>query len=295
MGRTTYHEPDSLDAALALLREQPDARIVAGGTDLMVDLHRHPGRRPPALVSLRGIERLLRIEVDARGRLRIGAALCLTDLDAHAEIRAHYPALREAIHVFGSTQIQNTATLGGNLCNASPVADSAPPLLVYDAQVELVGRHGTRTLPLEDFLHGPGETDLAAGEILTAVLLERPRARAASRFLRMSRVKMDLATVSLAILIECEGDVCRHARLAAGAVAPVPLRLKAAESILEGSALDGAVLARAAEVARGEVAPITDVRSTADYRRAMVGVLLERGIRGLRGASGATPAGKASR
>jgi len=282
VGRTTYHRPQNLDAAVALLAERPAARIVAGGTDVMVSLHDRPDQRPPDLVSLRDIEALSRIDVDRHGRLRIGAALCLTDIDAHAEIRAHYPALREAIHVFGSTQIQNAATLGGNLCNASPVADSAPPLLVYGAQVELVGPHGCRLLPLEAFLRGPGETALQAGEILTAVLLDRPPATSRSLFLRMSRVKMDLATVSLGLWVEHDGAVCRRVRLAAGAVAPVPLRLKAAEAALVGTTLEDGVLAQAAEAARKEVAPITDIRSTADYRRAMVGVLLERGLRRLR-------------
>ncbi len=282
MARTTYHQPASLDDALALLAEQPQARIVAGGTDLMVNLQKRRVQRPPALVSLRGIDALSRIDLDPDGRLRIGAALCLTDIGAHAEIRAHYPALIEAIHVFGSTQIQNAASLGGNLCNASPVADSAPPLLVYGAQVELVGPAGARTLPLEDFLRGPGETALQPSEVMTAVLLERPAATSRSLFLRLSRVKMDLATVSLGVLVEIDGGTCRRAQLAAGAVAPVPLRLPAAEAVLAGTALDDEVLAEAAAVACAEVSPITDLRSTATYRRAMVGVLLERGVRRLR-------------
>ena len=283
MGRTTYHQPASLDAALALLAEQPQARIVSGGTDLMVNLQKRKLKRPPALVSLRGIDALSRIEVAPDGRLRIGAALCLTDIGAHAEVRTHYPALIEAIYVFGGTQIQNAATLGGNLCNASPVADSAPPLLVYGAHVELAGPKGRRTLPLEAFLRGPGQTALLVGEVMTAVLLERPAPTTRSLFLRMSRVKMDLATVSLGLLVELDGDVCRRARLAAGAVAPVPLRLTAAEAVLTGTTLGDDVLAEAAEIACGEVSPITDVRSTAAYRRAMVGVLLERGMRRLSG------------
>jgi len=282
VSRFRYHQPEHLDEALALLAELPGARLVAGGTDLMVNLKKRREARPAALVSLRRISELGRIELSHTGRLRIGAAACLTDITAHAEVGAHYPALVEAIYVFGSLQIQNAATLGGNLCNASPGADAAPPLLVYGAQVELAGPSGPRCMPVHDFLRGPGQTALESGEVMTAVLLDRPPVESRSLFLRKSRVKMDLATVSLALCLELEGDVCRSAQLAAGAVAPVPLRLEGAAAVLVGTSLDDDVLAQAADVARKEVRPITDLRSTADYRRTLVGVLLERGVRQLR-------------
>jgi len=286
VARYPYHQPDSLASALALLADEPGARLVAGGTDLMVNLKKRRATPPTALVSLRGVEELAALTVSADGRLRIGAARCLTDIAEHPEVRAHYPALVEAVRLFGGIQIQNAATLGGNLCNASPAADSAPPLLAYRAEVELTGQGGSRALPLEAFLRGPGQTALAAGEVMTAVLLERPAPGTRSLFLRKSRVAMDLATVSLAMALEFDGDTCRRARLAAGAVAPIPLRLSGAEAVLSGSTLDEDTLAEAGRVAREEVAPIDDLRSSAEYRRHVVGVLLERGARHLRGAIG---------
>ena len=282
MSRFQYHQPESLDEALALLAEVPSARLVAGGTDLMVELRKRREARPPALVSLRRIPALAEIELSGSGRLRIGAALCLSDVTVHAEVRAHYPALVQAMHVFGCQQIQNAATLGGNLCNASPCADGAPSLLAYGAQVELVGPAGLRCLPLDQFLLGPGRTALQTGEVMTAILLDRPSSSSRSLYLRKGRVRMDLAMVNLALLLDVEGETCRRARLVAGAVAPVALRLSGAEAVLEGSGLEPDVLTKAAAIARAEISPISDVRSSAAYRRALVGVLVERGLRRLR-------------
>jgi len=278
MDRYTYLKPTTLEEALALRAATPAAMFVAGGTDLMVQMKKRTRKTPPALISLRSVTELATIEADDAGRIRIGAGVPLTDIARYPEIAARYPALVDSIDVLGSHQIRNVATLGGNLCNASPAADTAPPLLVHEARVELCNPTTTREVALEEFFKGPGTTALRNDEILTAVVLDVPAPGARTAFLRKSRIKMDIATVCLAVLVEVSGGTMKQVRIAAGAVAPVPLRLTDAEAILLGCDLDEGTLARAAEAAMAQVSPITDLRSTAEYRRDLVGVFLRRAI-----------------
>ncbi len=278
-----YHRPRSLAEALDLAAATPGARFVAGGTDLMVQI-RQRAAAPEALISLRRVTELGGI--DNGTRLRIGSAVTLTELQAAPAVADGYPALCESMRPFGSRQIRNMATLGGNLCNASPGADAAPPLLVYDAAVELCGRAGTREMALEEFFVGPGETALEPGEIMTAILLPPRSGDVRSAYLRKARVKMDIATASVAALVEMDGATCVRARVAAGAVAPVPKRLRDPEALLTDSPLDDATIARAAAAAADEISPITDVRSTADYRRHLTAVLLRRALERMRAAPG---------
>lgn len=273
-----YHRPKSLAEALRLKARSPDAAFVAGGTDLMLTIRRGAWASPSALVSLRSVPEVNGIAEEGEG-LRIGAAVPVADVARHATVRAWFPALSGALSALGCRQIRNVATVGGNLCRASPCADSAPPLLVHEASVVLASERGTRTVPLDDFFRGPGQTVVEPDEMLTAVLVPKPVAKASAAFLRKSRVRMDLSTASLAVLLVVESGVCRKARVAAGSVAPIPLRLRETERVLEGSRLDDATIARARKVASEEVLPITDVRSTAEYRRHLIGVFLERGTR----------------
>ncbi len=277
-----YHQPHTISEVFELLEAIPEALLIAGGSDVMVQMGKVPSEKPPALVSLRRIGGLAGIEVG--DRLRIGATVPVREVAAHPSITTAFPALVEAIGGFGSPQIRNVATLGGNLCNASPGADSAPPLIVYGAAVELSGPTSKRELPVEEFMTGPGETDLRPGEILTAVLLEPPTTPVRSTFMRKSRVKMDLATVSVAALVETDGASCVAARLAAGAVAPRPLRLAATEALLAGSDLGPEVRAAAATTAMAEISPISDLRASADYRRHLIGVFVRRCLAQLAGA-----------
>jgi len=276
MRTQAYHQPLSLAEAIALAGAEPDARFIAGGTDLMVQMRQRPGPGPSALISLRSIPELQR--VDGGPRLRIGAGLALSDVAAHPLVHQRHPALLDALRVFASQQIRNVATLGGNLGNASPAADTAPPLLVYDASVKVHGPGGPREISLDQFFRGPGSTELDPGEIITAVFLDAPTPGARSCFLRKGRVSMDIAVVSLATLIEVDGGVCSRARVAVGSAAPVPLRLRRTEKLLEGSHLDAATVLRAMSQAREEVAPIDDIRASADYRRELVGVYLKRAV-----------------
>ncbi len=270
-----YHRPTSLEEALALASEIPGARFIAGGTDLLVQ--ESNGRlAAPTLISLRRLPELGGISV--ADRIRIGAAAPLADVAAHPEIVSTYPALVESIRVLGSPQIRNVATLGGNLCNASPAADTAPALLVYDAVVEIRGLDSTRELPLEEFFVGPGETALRPGEVLTAVWLDPPPEGTRSVFLRKGRVAMDLAIVSVAASARRDDTSYTGVRLAAGAVAPTPVRLRRSEGVAEGTDLDAEVRAEAARIAREEISPISDLRSSASYRTHLTGVFVERAL-----------------
>ena len=270
-----YHRPTSLEEALALASEIPGARFIAGGTDLLVQ--ESNGRlAAPTLISLRRLPELGGISV--ADRIRIGAAAPLADVAAHPEIVSTYPALVESIRVLGSPQIRNVATLGGNLCNASPAADTAPALLIYGATVEIRGLETTRELPLEEFFVGPGETALRPGEVLTAVWLDPPPEGTRSVFLRKGRVAMDLAIVSVAASARRDDTSYTGVRLAAGAVAPTPVRLRRSEGVAEGTDLDAEVRAEAARIAREEISPISDLRSSASYRTHLTGVFVERAL-----------------
>ncbi len=270
-----YHRPSSLDEAFGLAADIPQSRYVAGGTDLLVQM-RKGVPEPPALISLRGLGELSGIE--ASSRVRIGAGVPLSDVQVHPAVADWFPALAESIASLGSRQIRNMATMGGNLCNASPAADTAPPLLIYGASVELRDARGTREMPVEDFFQGPGQTALRPGEILTAILLDPPAGGTRSVFLRKGRVAMDLPIASVAALVEWDGGTCTRIRLAAGAVAPTPLRLERSEAVVEGTNLDVEIRERARETARTEISPITDLRSTEGYRRHLTGVLVERAL-----------------
>ena len=187
----------------------------------------------------------------------------------------------------GSVQIRNAATIGGNLANASPCADTAPPLIALGASARIAGRSGARACALEDFFKAPGESAAAPDELLTALALPPPRAGWRSRFLRQQRVYMDLAQASVAVAIELDGDACVDLRIVAGAVAPTPLRLRDAEAVLRGQRITPALLERARAVAAAEVRPISDVRASEAYRRHLVGVFVRRAVRDL--VSGETP------
>lgn len=272
-----YHRPKTLDEAFEARRREPGARWLAGGTDLLVQLKQGRVACPSALISLRGVSELHGIEQDD-GRLRIGALAPLHAIATHPLVKAHFPSLVTSIEVIGSRQIRNVASLGGNLCNASPGADAAPPLLTFDARVELRGPDGSRELALDEFFLGPGSTQLAEHEIMSAILLAIPAAGSRSVFLRKARVAMDIATVSVALMVEGDGQRIERAHAAAGAVAPVPLRLRAVEALLADSEPDAELLARAQAVAMEEIAPITDIRASAHYRRKLTGVLLRRSL-----------------
>jgi carbon-monoxide dehydrogenase medium subunit len=231
---------------------------------------------PHALISLRSIPILSGTK---NGKtIRIGAMTSISDLLKNSLLYEKFPVLIDAAKTLGSVQIRNAATIGGNLCNGSPAADMAPPLLVLEAKVRLQSTQQSRVLPLEKFFLGPGETSLSPGEILTDILLDQPEPNTHGVFLKKGRTRMDLAVTSLATFIRTEGNRCVKARIAAGSVGPIPMRLFEVEALLESAFLSRKLLTEAQQLAAKSVSPITDVRSTANYRHHLVGVMVKRAL-----------------
>ena len=277
-----YHRPSTIDGALTLMRVLDSARLIAGGTDLLLRM-KAGGARPNALISLRNIEELSQVSIDVSAGARLGALVSLADLENNAELMQKWPVLGQCLRHFASVQIRNAATLGGNLCNASPAADLAPPLLVLDAQALLVGLQGRRSVPLADFFVGPGRTCLGPDELLEAVQIDAPHLDQRAIFFKRMRTAMDVALVSVAAMVVVQDGVLTEVRLAAGSVAAVPMRLRGAEDLLRGQRASPALFTEARAKAMAEVRPITDLRAGADYRRQLVGVYLQRALHALCG------------
>ena len=276
-----FIEPHSLGEALSLL-SAPDARavVLAGGTGLTVDVRR--GKiSPRRVLSLWGVPQLQGVRQQESGAVSIGALATASDL---ADLFAQRPqtlAISEAARLVGSRQIQNAATIGGNICRASPCADLVPPLLCLGARVALVGPRGSREADVDGFVTGPRRTARADTEILTSVHLPPQHAGSATAFLKiMRRRATDLAIVSVCALVEWDksGDRILRCRIALGSVAPFPFLSRRAEEILTGTSLSGDVLRRAAAAAREEATPISDIRASLEYRRGMIEVLVCRAV-----------------
>ncbi len=268
-----YVRPTTLADAIAILQMHgPDARLLSGGTDLLVRL-RLGHIQPAVVVDLKRVAALNAGVEDIGAAIRIGARTVMTDLIADERIQRHYPGLVDAARVVGSVQIRNRATLAGNICNASPAADTAPALLVYGAIVHIAGPDGERRIPLAEFFVGPGKTVLTRGDIVTSIELPVPTEPAGAAFGRITRRKgVDLATINLVGLVTASGT----ARFAFGAVAPTPILVSDASGALGADQHD--VDARRAALSRliAHARPISDVRGTRDYRLAMLHVMADR-------------------
>ncbi len=275
-----YHLPRSLDEAFQLKRKTIDSVYISGGTDLMVRIKKGE-LRPSALISLRSIADICGVKEN--GFTQIGAMTTIGEILKNEDLRKKYPVLLEAAHNLGSVQIRNMATVGGNLCNCSPAADMAPALLVLEAVVRLQNREKTRDVPLADFFWGPGKSCLSSEEILTHILLAPPEPGTKTIYLKKGRVKMDLAIASVAALLKTDRERCLVARLAAGSVAPMPMRLRPVESLLEGAKITPKLLSEAQCAASESVAPISDDRAAETYRRHLVGIMVKRAVEKLMG------------
>jgi len=275
-----YQAPNSLDAALALLAVQRQAsvrtQILAGGTDMIVQL-RSIDRDPRMIVDIKRIPETRRIALSADG-LILGAAVAGAELSARGDVAAIYPGLVEAADLIGSTQIQGRASVGGNLCNASPAGDTIPALIANAAICQIAGPGGWRELPVEDFVVGVGRNALEPGEFLVALRLPVPAARSADAYLRfIPRTEMDIAVASAGVRVALdEQGVCTQARVAIGAVAVTALLVPEAAEALIGTRLDEAACAAAAAASSAAARPISDKRGTETYRRQVVGVLTRR-------------------
>lgn len=296
MRRFEYFAPQSLREAIEIFeRKGEGGRYLAGGTDILVQMkegHRHV----PYLVSLRHIPELTGIEFSERSGLRIGAMTLMSEVADHPLIQQRFSALADGAGIVGSYQTRNMATIGGNVCNAAPSAEVAPPLLVLGAQARIVGPSATmpstthtvvarppeRTVPLEEFFLGPGQTVLKSGDILIEFLLPVPPLRSGSYYERHTpRKEMDIAVVGTAAFVVLnDDDTFREVRIALGAVAPTPIRVPEAERFLVGKAItDQAALEEAGRLAREASRPISDVRGSAAFRRELVRVMTIRSLR----------------
>lgn len=274
---------DTVEETCTLLsRHREEAMVFAGGTDLLVKM-KHRRTIPRRLINIKGITDLNRIVHDERDGLRIGALTTIQAIEASSVIGKKFPALKQAAEVLGTTQIRNVGTIGGNLGNASPSAEFAPPLLTLGASVRCAGRGGERLIPLEEFFVSPGKTTLLQDELLTEVHVPHPPAGAQGIYLKHSLRKMDVAIACAAVLIVLEGGVCRDIRIALGAVGPIPFRAKKAEEVIRGERLGGErveseLLEAVARAAADESFPIDDFRGYAEYRRKLVRMLVGKGL-----------------
>ena len=271
-----YHAPKTLAEAVELMDTLDNAKPVIGGTDL-VPLLREAACRPSHLVDLNNVAELNYVR-EEDGFICIGATTTHSQVAA-SELMRKAPAVVDAVSRIGSPQIRNRGSVAGNLCNASPAADSAPPLLVYDAEVEIVSGDETAIIPLPELFAGPKINSLEPNELVTEIRFPVPPESSSSSFKRMARRKaFTLSMVSAAAYVEMEGGVCTEARVAFGSVAETPIRAPGVEELLAGKELDSQTISDAEEAAKQGVAPITDVRGTAEYRKAMCGVLLRRAL-----------------
>lgn len=272
-----YSSPTTIDEAVSLLSGTTGtAHVLAGGTDLIVQMSSGL-RRADRVVDIKRIPELTRIVQDAAG-FRIGAAVCGAAITENAALRSAWPGFCEGMDLIGSMQVQSRATPVGNLCNASPAADSVPAMIAAGATVTVVGPAGERRIPVEKVPAGPGKTTLGQGEVITAINLPLRPPHAGDAYERFTpRSEMDIAVVGIGVNIELDGTgTCVAARVAIGAVAPTALLVPVAGAALVGTKVEAAALEKAAEAVRAICNPIDDKRATAEYRIRIAGVIFKR-------------------
>ncbi len=264
------------DCLRALAAHGPEAKLLAGGTDLLPQL-KNGVLSPRHVIDLSRVARLRNINLDGGRELRVGAAVTARELELHQGVRTRYQALAESGALVGSVQVRNLATVGGNLCNAAPSADMAPPLLALEAEAVIAGPRGERRVPLSSFFTDVRRTVLAPDELLVELVIPAPPPRSGGNYLRHTpRRELDIAVVGVASQLTLSDGVCARARIALAAVAPIPLRATAAEQALEGRPITTELIERAAGLATEAARPISDQRGSAEFRRHLVGVLTRR-------------------
>ncbi|MBI5583542.1 MAG: xanthine dehydrogenase family protein subunit M [Deltaproteobacteria bacterium] len=274
-----YAAPTTVAEALRLLAEKgPGARVLAGGTDLLIRM-RHGLVTPSAVIYLGDIAALRTIFYKSKTGLTIGAMARLVEVVAHPDIRRRYPAVADAALETANVQVRNLGTVGGNLCNAAPSADNAPTLLALGAEMVLAGPKGDRRVALDQFFKGPGQTVIAPGEILTAICVPPPPPHSGAAYQQVSaRGKVDICAASVGAAVVFAGETCQEIRIFLGAVGPTPLRALETENLVRGKVFTPELIEKAGAKAAAESRPITDMRASADYRRQMVGVLTRRAL-----------------
>jgi carbon-monoxide dehydrogenase medium subunit len=276
-----YHAPTSLPEALDHLSQYGDkGKVFAGGTDLLIAMKKRE-TIPEHLINLKGVEALGGIKYDEKKGLKMGGLVTLGELERSKVVKEKFSSLWDAVNVIAAPQIRNLGTIGGNLCSAVPSADTIPPLMALGATVTLIGKNQERTVLVEDFFEGPGDSVLQPDEVLTEVFIPKPRENSGGVYFKlMRRGAMDLALVGVAVHLTLSGDkkVCKEARIALGAVAPTAFRALKAEEVLMNKEIDEDLATQAGNVASQEARPISDIRASEDYRREMVGVLTKKAV-----------------
>jgi carbon-monoxide dehydrogenase medium subunit len=275
------YQPTSLQEASRLLKDNgPGGRFLAGGTDLVIAI-KEKGLLPKYVVDLKKVPGLSGIRENGDGSITIGALTTMREIETAPLITGKFPFLAQSAAEVGSIQIRNRATVGGNMANATPSADVAPALIALNAAATIFSAAGERTVSLKEFFRGPSQSVMTPDEILTEITIPKTDPRLVGEYIKFSpRDMMDLAYVGVAVayVLDEKERRCENVRIVLGAVAPTPIRAPKAEAILEGRILTEELATRAGEMAAQEAKPISDVRSSADYRRAMVGVMTKRAL-----------------
>ncbi len=274
-----YASPTSLSEALDILAKDGDrTRALAGGTDILVQL-RARRRQPDILLNVKSIPELNELSYDASSGLTIGAAVECYKIYEDAAVKEHYAALVDCTSIIGGIQIQGRASVGGNLCNAAPSADSIPALIAYGATANIAGPKGTRSVPVEDVCTRPGQTILGADELLVSVSVPAPAANSGARYIRfIPRNEMDIAVVGAGVSVELDGDTIKSARVSLASVAPTPLFVTEAGDALAGQAISDEAIRKASGLAQAAAKPITDMRGTIEFRTHLCEVLTRRAL-----------------
>jgi CO/xanthine dehydrogenase FAD-binding subunit len=269
--------PGSVDECLTVLAQRgSEAKLVAGGTDLVPQM-KNGVTRPGCVVDISRLSELRSIALDASGGLRLGAAVAARQIERDARLSKAFPSLVESAALVGSIQIRNLATVGGNLCNAAPSADMAPPLIALEAEAVIAGPNRRRRVPLATFFEGVRKTVLGPDELLIELMVPAPGPRSGGHYLRHTpRRELDIAVVGVASQITLSNGVCGKARIALASVAPTPVRATAAERVLEGQPLTKERIEEAATLAVEAARPISDQRGSVDFRKHLVRVLTRR-------------------
>lgn len=278
--RFEYIRAKNVKEAIHILEtEGADVRVLAGGTDIFVEMKQGQSH-PRLLLDIKAIPELTKLSLESNGELTIGASVSLAELEYWAAEQKDWSGLSITARNIGSEQVRNRGTVVGNICRASPAGDMAPMLIAMDARVEIAGPQESKTMPVEDFLVGPGQTALKTGELVTLIKIPRPPSDTGAAFYKIGRRRaMNVAIASAAAWIAINrANEINSARIVLGAVAPTPLRLNAAEEILLNKGITDQTLVDICELAGSMAVPITDFRSTQDYRLKIVKVLTRRAL-----------------
>ena len=276
-----YFAPETLDEAFSLLQELgEEARILAGGTDLLVNMkQRAIEPMPKYIINIKKLRELQYLQTDADGGLRLGALANIQEIKFFLPIRQRFPGLGQAAGILSTPQVRNIATIGGNLCNASPAAETAPVLNTLSARVKILSKDQERIVPLEEFFLGPGKTVLRSDEILGEIQVPEPPPNSASVYLKHGKRLSDIAIVGVALTITMNGNTCSDAKIALASAAPTPMRVQKAEALMIGQEINQKHIEEVGKTVSEESRPIDDVRAYAVYRREKAGLLAKEAIK----------------